>query len=121
MRLGGRKSFPRRVSLADCYQARVNLAPHTRSDQGIGRRRNHAVKTDLALSRKTRNEPGEQIALLLPDRNVPAPGHGGSVLDKRLFAFLFDRGQKHNNQQQCGHRQQAGRQATRDKHTPVPL
>ena len=31
-----------------------------------------AVQTDLALSRKTRNEPGEQIELLLPDKGVQA-------------------------------------------------
>ena len=31
-----------------------------------------AVKADLALSRKTRNEPGEQIELLLPDKDVQA-------------------------------------------------
>ncbi len=29
-----------------------------------------AVKTDLALSRKTKNEPGEQIELLMPDKDV---------------------------------------------------
>lgn len=31
-----------------------------------------AVKTDLALSRKAKNEPGEQIELLLPDKDVQA-------------------------------------------------
>jgi len=31
-----------------------------------------AVKTDLALSRKTKNEPGEQIELLMPDKDVQA-------------------------------------------------
>ena len=31
-----------------------------------------AVKADLALSRKTKNEAGEQIELLLPDKDVQA-------------------------------------------------
>lgn len=31
-----------------------------------------AVKTDLALSRKTKNEPGEQIELLMPDKDAHA-------------------------------------------------
>ena len=31
-----------------------------------------AVKTDLAMSRKIRNEPGEQLELLMPDKDVQA-------------------------------------------------
>jgi hypothetical protein len=31
-----------------------------------------SVKTDLAMSRKTQNEPGEQIELLMPDKDVQA-------------------------------------------------
>ena len=31
-----------------------------------------AVKADWALSRKTKNETGEQIEVLMPDKNVQA-------------------------------------------------
>ena len=40
-----------------------------------------AFKTDLALSRKTKNEPGNQIELLMPDKDVHGPT--GRGFDRR--------------------------------------
>ena len=55
-----------------------------------------AVKADWALSRKTKNETGEQIEVLMPDKNVQAWEYAvlitnsGYVLD--VFGQLFGTG-----------------------------
>jgi hypothetical protein len=52
-----------------------------------------AVKTDLALSRKTKNEPGEQIELLMPDKDVQAWEYAvlvtNSVYSLEVFGQLY--------------------------------
>lgn len=49
-----------------------------------------AVKTDLALSRKTKNEPGEQIELLMPDKDVQAWEYAVLVTNSAYALDAFD-------------------------------
>jgi hypothetical protein len=45
------------------------------------------VKADLALSRKTGNEPGEQIELLMPDKDVQAWEYAVLVIARFIAAI----------------------------------
>lgn len=51
-----------------------------------------SVKADLALSRKTRNEPGEQIELLMPDKDVQAWEYAvlvASFITEHVTPFVY--------------------------------
>lgn len=50
----------------------LKLSGWDKSRRVVILRLRRAVKTDLALSRKTKNDPGEQIELLMPDKDVQA-------------------------------------------------
>jgi hypothetical protein len=55
---------------SQCAMSSLKLSGWNKSRRVVVLRR--ADKTDLALSRKTKNEPGEQIELLMPDKDVQA-------------------------------------------------
>ncbi|MEO7160577.1 MAG: transposase, partial [Polaromonas sp.] len=58
-----------------------------------------AVKTDLALSRKTKNEPGEQIELLMPDKDVQAWEYAVLVTSSAYALEVF--GQLYRDRADC--------------------
>jgi hypothetical protein len=58
-----------------------------------------AVKTDLALSRKTKNEPGEQIELLMPDNDVQAWEYAVLVTNSAYALDAF--GQLYRDRADC--------------------
>jgi hypothetical protein len=58
-----------------------------------------AVKTDLALSRKTKNEPGEQIELLMPDTEVQAWEYAVLVTNSTYALEAF--GQLYRDRADC--------------------
>ena len=58
-----------------------------------------AVKTDLALSRKTKNEPGEQIELLMPDKDVQAWEYAVLVTNSTYALGAF--GQLYRDRADC--------------------
>ncbi|MFZ3141275.1 transposase [Polaromonas sp.] len=58
-----------------------------------------AVKTDLALSRKTQNEPGEQIELLMPDKDVQAWEYAVLVTNSAYALEVF--GQLYRDRADC--------------------
>jgi hypothetical protein len=58
-----------------------------------------AVKTDLALSRKTKNEPGEQIELLMPDKDVQAWEYAVLVTNSAYALDAF--GQLYRDRADC--------------------
>ena len=58
-----------------------------------------AVKTDLALSRKTKNGPGEQIELLMPDKDVQAWEYAVLVTNSSYTLDTF--GQLYRDRADC--------------------
>jgi len=58
-----------------------------------------AVKADLALSRKTKNEPGEQIELLMPDKDVQAWEYAVLVTNSTYALDAF--GQLYRDRADC--------------------
>jgi hypothetical protein len=58
-----------------------------------------AVKADLALSRKTKNEPGEQIELLMPDKDVQAWEYAVLVTNSAYALDAF--GQLYRDRADC--------------------
>jgi hypothetical protein len=58
-----------------------------------------AVKTDLALSRKTTNAPGEQIELLMPDKGVQAWEYAVLVTNSTYALEVF--GQLYRDRADC--------------------
>jgi hypothetical protein len=54
------------LPIKDCHDQNIRRTPLLR----------RAVKTDLALIRQTQNQAGEQIELLMPDKDVQAWGSG---------------------------------------------
>ena len=58
-----------------------------------------AVKTDLALSRKTKNEPGEQIELLMPDKDMQAWEYAVLVTNSAYALEVF--GQLYRDRADC--------------------
>lgn len=58
-----------------------------------------AVKADLALSRKTKNESGEQIELLLPDKDVQAWEYAVPVTNSAYALDAF--GQLYRDRADC--------------------
>jgi len=58
-----------------------------------------SVKADLALSRKTKNEPGEQIELLMPDKDVQAWEYAVLVTSSAYALEMF--GQLYRDRADC--------------------